>query len=575
VLTFSPQEARLKAEREAEIQRQAEEAAAAGATAAAAAEVAASEAAAKEAEVSETMRQLELAGAGKAGVAAQASYAGDEEAKPPTPPPEVEQIGLGSARREKAPTGPGGAKVAPRRLQPESSEEEVAAEQYTPRAKLKMDSDKVDRAVVRQLTGSDRIEYIKQKAEEAAEAKRKHLLDHAELKQRKFDASKKLQAAKREKKKAHAQVLLADRVAAREEYENEQRQWKAQMIRRLQEEDDEIKLKRMVKAAIVVEMRREKHYDVLRSPSAVKGSYLDRELKMAHGSPGPGTYSLKSTIALPTPGKGFGGGKASKTALEQTIMRAREMPGPGTYSVIMPKDRRGGNMTKGKTKSELERIIHSAQGMPGPQYLPRSDNRGRSWGKGAGAPPFATAERGDDPMAREQSQLPGPKYDVRVRMGTGGIRMSKSAPKSALDVEIASKRGMPGPGAYSYQLPPRAGGVRFGQGKTKSSLEALIDRARDQPGPGEYAYSPSSRRAKEMEMAATVKARAMRKNAKAVELRKAYNRTMRMKDLQEQGEKEMARSARRTERLLMKAGDSSAGAVLAQFGVPLADHSTA
>ena len=134
-------------------------------------------------------------------------------------------------------------------------------------------------------------------------------------------------------------------------------------------------------------------------------------------------------------------------ALDWKIFRAAKVPGPGAYATQ-----------------------HDYNTMPG----------GR-WGKAEGRTSF------DGPRAI----TPGPgQYEVAKALkaqelgGSGKFNMSQS--KTYLEQAVASRKGTPGPAAYTLPDMNKPGGGRFNMSKPKSDVEWTVIRAAALPAPGQY-----------------------------------------------------------------------------------------
>lgn len=162
--------------------------------------------------------------------------------------------------------------------------------------------------------------------------------------------------------------------------------------------------------------------------------------------------SINLTIGQPNLHATHAGRKSTKPdffsdALDWKIFRAAKVPGPGAYA----------------TQHDY------------------STMHGGRWGKAEGRAAF------DGPRAI----TPGPgAYDVAAAQkaldkgGSGKFNMSQS--KTYLEQAVSSRKGIPGPAAYSLPDMNKPGGGKFNMSKPKSDVEWTIIRASQMPAPGQY-----------------------------------------------------------------------------------------
>lgn len=129
-----------------------------------------------------------------------------------------------------------------------------------------------------------------------------------------------------------------------------------------------------------------------------------------------------------------------KSNLENLIHESKKIPGPGQYDVYEPR-LRGGVISKGKSKSDVDWAIYRASSIPGPKYdLPPMRTQGL-FGKIGDGNPKSNLEW----IIYRASQLPGPgaykiNGDFETAGGTeGGMERVKKHSTSTSSLHVEKK----------------------------------------------------------------------------------------------------------------------------------------
>jgi hypothetical protein len=216
-----------------------------------------------------------------------------------------------------------------------------------------------------------------------------------------------------------------------------------------------------------------------------------------------------------------------KTELEEIIYRAKLTPGPGLYEVHEPK-LRGGVISKGSAKSDVDWAIYRASSIPGPQdyAAPPLPRKGGGCFSNAVVPStldvlmhyasqtpspaeyntnVLTLPKGGklnmdtntktwlDLIAMRASETPGPSDNKPLRQSLpGGGRFSTANPKDHVETLIYNKREIPGPGKYGNadRAPRQTAGARFNESRPLSEVDILIKKSAEMPAPGDYNPRP-------------------------------------------------------------------------------------
>jgi hypothetical protein len=161
-----------------------------------------------------------------------------------------------------------------------------------------------------------------------------------------------------------------------------------------------------------------------------------------------------------------------KTYLERIILNAKTTPGPGAYSIKSP-IKKGGVISKAKSKSDVDWAVYRASTIPGPQDYPAPPLPKQGGGRFSNAVVPTEVEV----LMRRTEQLPGPSdYSVNKMdsLPKGGKLNQNQNDISWLDRIAMVASETPGSQDYKplrFQAP---GGGRFSTAKPKDHVEMLI-----------------------------------------------------------------------------------------------------
>jgi hypothetical protein len=209
-------------------------------------------------------------------------------------------------------------------------------------------------------------------------------------------------------------------------------------------------------------------------------SYVDLHIRKGQlGPPGPGRYSSPS---MPLPKGGVISAGNPKSDVEWEILRAANIPGPGEYGALSPPAPKGGKFNLSCPKDDVEWQMYRAAQQPGP---------------GAYSLPEIALSGGKFNTSNSKSDVEWKMHDAKSKPGPAdytlpdetkrlpGGRFNLSQPKSELEWIEHNERQKPGPGSYDAPTAQVSGG-KFNLSDAKDDVEWLMYRAAQQPGPGQY-----------------------------------------------------------------------------------------